>query len=78
MSLLRNISKECLVIVVSHEKRISKFFADRIIEIQDGQVKKDYKNKAIKSYEKADDSNIYLRELSKESMENDDFRINNI
>ncbi len=76
MSLLRNISKECLVIVVSHEKRISKFFADRIIEIQDGQVKKDYKNKATKSYEKADDSNIYLRELSKESMENDDFRIN--
>lgn len=76
MSLLRNISKECLVIVVSHEKRISKFFADRIIEIQDGQVKKDYKNKATKSYEKADDSNIYLRELSKEGMENDDFRIN--
>ena len=76
MSLLRNISKECLVIVVSHEKRISKFFADRIIEIQDGQVKKDYKNKATKNYEKTDDSNIYLRELSKESMENDDFKIN--
>lgn len=76
MSLLRNISKECLVIVVSHEKRISKFFADRIIEIQDGQIKKDYKNKATKSYEKADDSNIYLKELSKESFENDGFRIN--
>ena len=76
MSLLRSISKECLVIVVSHEKRISKFFADRIIEIQDGQIKKDYKNKATKSYEKADDSNIYLKELSKESIENDDFRIN--
>ena len=76
MSLLRNISKECLVIVVSHEKRISKFFADRIIEIQDGQIKKDYKNKATKSYEKADDSNIYLKELSKESIENDKFEIN--
>lgn len=76
MSILRNISKECLVIVVSHEKRISKFFADRIIEIQDGQIKKDYKNKATKNYEKADDSNIYLKELSKESIENDRFKIN--
>lgn len=76
MSLLRNISKECLVIVVSHEKRISKFFADRIIEIQDGKIKKDYKNKAAKSYEKADDSNIYLKELTKESIENDRIKIN--
>ena len=36
MSILKSISKECLVILVSHEKAIAKFFADRIIEIQDG------------------------------------------
>ena len=36
MSILRSIAKECLVILVSHEKRIARFFADRIIEIADG------------------------------------------
>ena len=42
MSILKNISKECLVIVVTHEKSIARFFADRIIEIWDGMIKKDY------------------------------------
>ena len=45
MSILKNISKECLVILVSHEKRIAMFFADRIIEIQDGKIQKDYHNR---------------------------------
>ena len=36
MSILKNISKECLVLLVTHEKRIAHFFADRIIEICDG------------------------------------------
>ena len=41
MSILKNISKECLVLLVSHEKRIANFFADRIIEICDGKVVRD-------------------------------------
>ena len=45
MSILRSIAKDCLVILVSHEKRIARFFADRIIEIADGCIVKDYENK---------------------------------
>ena len=68
MSILKSISKECLVILVSHEKAIAKFFADRIIEIQDGVIRKDYANKTSDSYQRMDDSNIYLKEMDVQKM----------
>ena len=69
MSILKSISKECLVILVSHEKAIAKFFADRIIEIQDGVIKKDYANKASEAYQRMDDSNIYLKDMTHQIIE---------
>ncbi|MCR5587347.1 MAG: ATP-binding cassette domain-containing protein [Lachnospiraceae bacterium] len=63
MSILKNISKECLVIVVTHEKDIAKFFADRIIKIVDGEVAKDKVNKKRDAYIRKYDSNIYLKEM---------------
>lgn len=69
MSILKNISKDCLVILVSHEKRIANFFADRIIEIQDGKIINDYENENGSAYERMDDGNIYLRDLECTSME---------
>ena len=35
------LSKECLVILVTHERRLAEFYGDRIIEISDGKVIKD-------------------------------------
>lgn len=63
MTILRNISKECLVVLVSHEKRIAEFFSDRIIEIRDGKIVGDRENLSADSYQRADDGNIYLPEL---------------
>ena len=63
MSILKNIAKECLVILVSHERRIANFFADRIIEIRDGMIMKDYINDNEDAYERMDDGNIYLKDL---------------
>ena len=63
MSILKNISRECLVILVTHEKRIARFFGDRIIEICDGKVVRDEDNTSLSAYERSDDSNIYLKEL---------------
>ncbi len=71
MSILKNISKECLVLLVTHEKRIAHFFADRIIEICDGKVVRDEKNIPLDSYERSDDSNIYLKEMNSSSLESD-------
>lgn len=77
MSILKSISKECLVILVTHERRIANFFADRIIEIRDGQVISDIENRSADSYERGDDANIYLKEMECESLSSDlaNFRI---
>lgn len=77
MSILKNISKECLVLLVTHEKRIARFFGDRIIEVCDGKIIRDEPNTPADSYERSDDSNIYLRELEKETIsgEMSDFQI---
>lgn len=63
MTILKNISRECLVLLVTHERRIARFFADRIIEVKDGEIVRDEKNLPAASYERSDDSNIYLKEL---------------
>ncbi len=77
MSILKSISKECLVLLVTHERRIADFFADRIIEIRDGEVIRDVENVSADSYERGDDANIYLKEMECETLANDfaNFRI---
>lgn len=76
MSILKNISKECLVILVSHERRIVEFFADRIIEIKDGRIINDQDNVVRGNYQRGDDANIYLRELEKVTLENEQGHFN--
>lgn len=68
MSILKNISKECLVLLVTHEKRIARFFGDRIIEVCDGRIVKDEPNIPADSYERSDDANIYLKELEQKDL----------
>ena len=63
MSILKAISKSCLVILVTHERRIARFFADRIIEVSDGRIVRDEQNDADATYERLDDANIYLKEM---------------
>jgi ABC-type lipoprotein export system ATPase subunit/ABC-type antimicrobial peptide transport system permease subunit len=69
MSIIKKISKDCLVILVTHEKRIAQFFADRMIYIQDGRIIKDIKHESAETYEYQDDNNLYLKEFEKESYE---------
>lgn len=76
MSILKNISKECLVILVSHEKRIANFFADRIIEIRDGKIVRDEENQTSGTYQRSDDANIYLKEMEQDRLENEQALIN--
>lgn len=75
MSILKSIAKECLVILVSHEKRIANFFADRIIEIADGKIVNDYRNKNSDSYQRMDDGNIYLKDLECTTLEKEGVQI---
>lgn len=77
MSILKSISKKCLVILVTHERRIANFFADRIIEIRDGEIIRDETNQNAENYERGDDANIYLKEMDMETLESDfaDFKV---
>ncbi len=76
MSILKKASKSCLVILVTHEKRIAEFFADRIIKVKDGAVVEDKINCKSGSYSNGDDRGIYLRELEKKEIRVDDSCIN--
>ncbi|MBO5111697.1 MAG: ABC transporter ATP-binding protein [Clostridia bacterium] len=40
-TILKELSRESLVIMVTHEERIARFFADRIITLSDGQIASD-------------------------------------
>lgn len=76
MSIIKKISKECLVILVTHEKRVAEFFADRIIHIRDGSVIDDAAQEKQLNYQFNDDTNLYLKEFEKETYHNDNVKIN--
>lgn len=65
MNIIKAISKEKLVILVTHEVNLANFYATRIIEVQDGKVVKDYANETKESLEYRLDNKIYLKDLEK-------------
>ncbi len=75
MSILKNLSKSCLVIVVTHERSIADLFADRIINISDGRIISDIKVEVNSSYEYSDNTNIYLGEFEKKDYVNDSVEV---
>ena len=44
MKIIKSISKERLVLLVTHEESLARFYADRIIELSDGKTVKDFEN----------------------------------
>lgn len=75
MSILKKISQDCLVVVVTHEKSIAEFFADRIIWISDGKIQKDQEKTSQGTYQYSDDTNIYLQEYEKKEYQNGSVKI---
>ncbi|HRX92255.1 MAG TPA: ABC transporter ATP-binding protein/permease, partial [Candidatus Izemoplasmatales bacterium] len=69
MSIIKKISQTCLVILVSHERELVDFYADRVIEIKDGKVLNDYENSGNKTLERVDSRKVYLLDLEKETGE---------
>lgn len=69
MGLIKKISQTCLVILVTHEKELVDFYADRVLELRDGVIINDYLNEGNRTLEHVDDRNIYLKDLKKEETE---------
>ncbi len=70
MGILKKISKNCLVLLVTHEQRIAEFFADKIIWIGEGTIRKMADNQSRDSYEYIDDNNLYLKEFKESALKN--------
>jgi len=65
MNIIKKISSEKLVVLVTHERDIAKFYADRIIELKDGVVVSDYQNSGSGDLDVQHESDIYLQDLEK-------------
>lgn len=70
MNILSNISKKCLVLLVTHNEDIARFYGDRIINISDGRVINDNINEKTSKLDMRSSNNIYLGDLNKESINN--------
>lgn len=67
MNIIKKISEDRLVILVTHEVNLAKFYASRIIEIEDGKVINDYVNNHEDNLDYSIDNNIYLKDMRKEN-----------
>ena len=75
MQIIKAISEKKLVILVTHEQELAKFYANRIIEIEDGCIKKDYLNDLQEDLDYGIDGNFYLKDF-KENIELKDNKVN--
>ncbi|MDX9691993.1 MAG: ABC transporter ATP-binding protein, partial [Acholeplasmataceae bacterium] len=63
MNIIKKISKERLVVLVTHEKSIADFYGDRIIEVSDGKIVDDYVNESPISYQVEEADTFYLKDF---------------
>lgn len=77
MNIIKAISKEKLVILVTHEVDLAKFYATRILEMQDGKIVKDYENEVTESLEYRLDNKLYLKDFKNiENLNNKNIQVN--
>ena len=74
MKIIKSISKDKLVILVTHEQDLAKFYATRIIEIEDGKIIKDYENNTNNELDYIIDNTFYLKDFK----ENNSYQDENI
>ena len=63
MNIIKSISREKLVILVTHEENLANFYADRIIRLRDGQVISDEINTNAEGLDYRIENRIYLRDI---------------
>ncbi len=63
MNIIKAISKDRLVILVTHERELADFYASRILEIEDGTIKNDIDNHHTNDLDYRLDNKIYLMDF---------------
>ncbi len=67
MNIIKEISKQKLVVLVTHEKDLARIYGDRIIEIKDGQVIDDYTNDQSHEHSISDENVVYLKDMTQKT-----------
>ena len=75
MNIIKTIACDKLVILVTHEVDLAKFYGDRIIELVDGKIDKDYINDNVGDLDYKIDNKFYLKDF-KHRYSNNDNNIN--
>lgn len=70
MNILKKISQKTLVLVVTHNKDVASFYADRIIELKDGSIISDTEGENKNELNIQNDRKIYLQDLNQSNIEN--------
>ena len=68
MNILKKISKNSLVLLVTHSNELANFYSDRIIEIKDGIVIKDETNTSNGELNRDNDKDIHILDYNKEEL----------
>lgn len=72
MNIIKSISREKLVILVTHEENLAQFYADRIIRIRDGKVISDEINQNAEGLDYRIENRIYLQDIKDQRTFGDD------
>lgn len=72
MNIIKKISSDRLVILVTHERPLAEFYADRIIELVDGSVVADRDNDHVNALNYEVDNVFYLKEFESHNQLSDD------
>ena len=63
MNIIKTISRERLVILVTHERRIAEFYSDHVAEMKDGKIVKAYNNDSSRYLDYQLENKIYLKDM---------------
>ncbi len=72
MNIIKTISLNKLVVLVTHEKEIANFYSDRVIELKDGTIISDSINQNDTDHNFSNENTIYLKDLKEVSKFNDE------
>ncbi len=78
MKIIKSISEKRLVILVTHEQNLARFYATRIIEIEDGTIVRDYANDNVEDLDYVMDNCFYLKDFTNKFTLNDMYNKINI
>ncbi len=75
MDLLKQISRDHLVLLVTHEANLVDYYCDTVIELQDGQVMGTRSNEGANGFSARDKNDIFLGELEHRTLSDTDAQI---